>query len=105
MVKVETTLGTQAPACRSAEGTAGVKHTGKDYIKHRLRFSGNSAGGKCSRSKCNAELQSSDPSVTRLDARNMGAGSCPNSTPSFNANKTPSGTTGHLKREEVQRRR
>ncbi|KAL1476400.1 hypothetical protein MTO96_036533 [Rhipicephalus appendiculatus] len=47
--------------------------------------------------------QSSDPSVTRLDARNMGAGSSPNSTPSFNANKTPSGT--FLKREDVQRRR
>ncbi|KAL1434713.1 hypothetical protein MTO96_011414 [Rhipicephalus appendiculatus] len=75
-----------------------TQHTGKDCIEDRLQFSGNSAGGRRSRSKCNAELQSSCPSVTRLDARNMGAGSSPNSTPSFNANKTPSGTTGLLKR-------
>ncbi|KAH7961626.1 hypothetical protein HPB52_010897 [Rhipicephalus sanguineus] len=98
------TLGNPAPSCRPVEGAAGVSHTRRKGIKDRHQLSGTTARRRRSRSKGNAELQSSGPSVARPDSRNVGAGGSSNSTPPINANKTPSRTTGLLKREGWRRR-
>ncbi|KAL1436266.1 hypothetical protein MTO96_049781 [Rhipicephalus appendiculatus] len=88
--------------CCKAEGMAGVKHTGKDCIGERLQFSGNSAGGDALEASAMPNSSPATPQSPVSTQETWAPEAVP--TPSFNANKKPSGTTGLLKREEVQRR-